>query len=123
VVQKFIYFDFGDRCSISLWFDNWHSLGPLLEFFGDRIIIDSSLGRDARLTSNIAGKEWPPSRSPEWIELVRCTSTPFLLDDGRNDLLCWKDAPKGMFSICCAWNSIWDKVEWWKLVWHKHVIP
>jgi hypothetical protein len=38
----------------------------------------------------------------------------FLLDDGRNGLLCWKDAPKDMFSISCTWNSIRpirDKVE------------
>jgi hypothetical protein len=38
----------------------------------------------------------------------------------------WKDALKGMFSIRCIWNStrpFQDKVEWWKLVWHKHVIP
>jgi hypothetical protein len=43
-----------------------------VEFLGDRIIIDFSLGRDARLTSIIAGKEWiwPPSKSTEWIELI-----------------------------------------------------
>jgi hypothetical protein len=31
-----------------------------------------------------------------------------------------------MFSNHCAWNSIRpvrDKVEWWKLVWHKYAIP
>ena len=100
-----------------------------MEFFGDRIIIDSDLERDVWMSCIIASKEWiwPPSKSPEWIELIRCTLISFLLDDGRNDLLYWKDAPKGMFSIRCVWNSIRplrDKVEWWKLVWHnKHVIP
>jgi hypothetical protein len=47
-------------------------------------------------------------------------------DDGRRDLVCWKDGPRGIFSIHCAWNSIClvlDKVEWWEFVWHKHVIP
>jgi len=40
--------------------------------------------------------------------------------------VCWKDAPRGMSSIRCAWNSIHpvrDKVDWWNLVWHKHAIP
>jgi len=98
-----------------------------VEFFGDRIIIDSDLERDVWMSFIIASKEWiwPPSKSPEWIELIRCTLISFLPDDGRNDLLCWKDAPKGMFSIRCVWNSIRplrDKVEWWKLVWHnKHL--
>jgi hypothetical protein len=32
--------------------------GPLVEFFGDKIIIDFGLGRDARLSFIIAGKEW-----------------------------------------------------------------
>jgi hypothetical protein len=51
-------FHFGDGHFISLWFDNWHQLGPLVEFFGDRIIIDFCLERDARLTYIISGKEW-----------------------------------------------------------------
>jgi hypothetical protein len=87
VVKKFIYFRVEDECSISLWFDNWHPLGPLVEFFGDRTIIDFDLRRDAQLSSIIARKEWiwPPSRSPEWIVLIQCTPISFLPDDGRND--------------------------------------
>jgi hypothetical protein len=90
VVLKFIYFHVGDGRYISLWFDNWHSLGPLVELFEDRITIDSGLGRDARLSSIIVGKEWiwPPSRSLTLIELIQCTPTSFLPDDDRNDLLC-----------------------------------
>jgi hypothetical protein len=56
-----------------------------VEVFGDRIITDFGLGRDAQLSSIIASKEliWPPLRSPEWIELIQCTSTSFLSDDRR----------------------------------------
>jgi hypothetical protein len=116
-----------DGRSISLWFDNRHPLGPLVEFFGYSIITDSDLGRDERLSSIIASKEWiwPPYRSPEWIDLIGCTLPSFLLDDGRSDLVCWKDAPKGTLPIRCVWNSIHlvqDKVEWWNLVWYKHAI-
>jgi hypothetical protein len=59
-----------------------------------------------QLSSIIAGKEWiwPPPRSPKWLELIQCTPTSFLLDDGRRDLVCWKDAPRCMFSIRCTWN-------------------
>ena len=128
MVRKFINFHVGDGSSISLWFDNRHPLGRLVEFFEGRIIIDSGLRRDTRLSFIITGKEWiwPPHRSPEWIKLIRCTPTSFLPDDGRSDLVCWKDAPKCMFYIRCVWNFIRpvrDKIEWWKLVHHKYVIP
>ena len=75
-------------------------MGPLVEFFGDRIIIDFGLERDARLTYIIAGKEWiwPPPRSSKWIEIIRCTPTSFLLKDERRDLVCWKDATR-LFSL------------------------
>jgi len=54
-----------------------------MEFFGDRIIIDSGLGRDARLSSIIVGQEWIWStvRSLEWIELIRCTLDSLLPND------------------------------------------
>ena len=43
--------------SISLGFDNWHLIGPLVERFGERIIIDSGSGRDARVSYIIDNQE------------------------------------------------------------------
>jgi hypothetical protein len=65
-----------------------------VEFFGDRIIIDSGLGRDARLSSIIIGQEWiwPTVRSLEWIELIRCTLDSLLPNDRWWDVVCLKDA-------------------------------
>ena len=75
-----------------------------MEFFRVRIIIDSGLRKDARLSCIIVGMKWiwSPPRSPEWIELIRCTPTSFLSNDERCDLVRWKDAPRGIFSIRCA---------------------
>jgi hypothetical protein len=45
-------------------------------------------------------------------------------NDRRCDIVCWKDAPISIFSIHYAWNPlclVLSKVEWWRLVWHKHV--
>jgi hypothetical protein len=45
-------------------------------------------------------------------------------NDWRCDIVCWKDAPISIFSIHYAWNPlclVLSKVEWWRLVWHKHV--
>ena len=82
--------------------------------------MDSSLHWDARLSSIIAGQEWIWStvRSPEWIELIRCTSYSLLPNYRRRDVVCWKDALQGVFSILYVLD-----VEWWALVWHKQAIP
>ena len=41
-----------------------------------------------------------------WIKLIRCTPVSFHPNDMRPDILCWKDAPRGIFSIHSVWNSI-----------------
>jgi hypothetical protein len=77
-------------------------------FSRERIIIDYCLGRDARASCIIDSQEWRwlPTKSPRWIELARCTPISFLLDDKRYDIVCWKDAPTGIFSIHYAWNAL-----------------
>jgi hypothetical protein len=64
-------------------------MGPLVERFGERIIIDSGLGRDARVSCIIDTQEWrwPLARSLGWIELARCTLVSFLLGDRRRDIV------------------------------------
>jgi hypothetical protein len=75
-----------------------------VEFFGDRIITDFGLGRDAQLSSIIASKEliWPPFRSPEWIELIQCTSTSFLSDDRR----CGHNVGRMLQRICSLFVAL-----------------
>lgn len=99
-------------------------MGPLVERFGERIIIDSGFGRYVSMSCNINSQEWrwPLTRSPGWIELARCT----LVSYKRCDIVWWKDVPTSIFSIYYAWNAfrhVLSKMEWWILVKHKHVVP
>jgi len=56
--------------------------------------MDSSLGRDARLSFITTSQEWiwPPVRSLELINLRRCIPNSLLPNDRRWDVVCWKDA-------------------------------
>ncbi|XP_038972041.1 uncharacterized protein LOC120104629 [Phoenix dactylifera] len=98
----------GNESSISLWFDHWHSLGPLIEVFGERFIYDSGLGQNAKVEAIIDGQEWhwPISRFPAWLELISSTPTSFRPDSRRSDVLQWIDAPKGSFSVRGVWESL-----------------
>ena len=51
-------FRVGSGKGISLWFDNWHPLGPLVVRFGRHIIYDSGLGPHATVADVIQGREW-----------------------------------------------------------------
>jgi hypothetical protein len=61
--------------------------------------MDSSLGRDTRLSYIIVSQEWiwPTIRSPEWFELIRCTSDSLLPDDSSG-MLCVGKMLHGVYS-------------------------
>ncbi|XP_038972733.1 uncharacterized protein LOC120104898 [Phoenix dactylifera] len=107
----------GNGSSISLWFDHWHLLGPLIEVFGERFIYDYGLGQNAKVEAIIDGQEWhwPISRSPAWLELISSTPTSFRPDSRRPDVLQWIDALKGSFSARGVWESLrphHSRVDW-----------
>lgn len=39
----------GNGRSTSLWHDNWHAAGPLMEKYGNHIAYDSGLGANAKV--------------------------------------------------------------------------
>jgi len=49
VVRKFISFKVGDGSRISLWFDNWHHFGRLIDNYGFLIVYDSGSCLEARV--------------------------------------------------------------------------
>lgn len=47
MVHPYILNVLGDGHSTSLWYDNWHPLGPLIAKYGTRIAFDSGIPKDA----------------------------------------------------------------------------
>ncbi|XP_028119111.1 uncharacterized protein LOC114316615 [Camellia sinensis] len=111
-----------------LWFDNWHPIGPLWNKFGDRIIYDSALNSDTKVSKIIDGSswKWPFPNSWEIQELISSTLVCFHPNPSSTDQAIWNLTTDGKFSIQSAWNhwrKKFDIVVWHKLVWGPHRIP
>ncbi|KAL7181471.1 hypothetical protein ACSBR1_040377 [Camellia fascicularis] len=111
-----------------LWYDNWHPLGSLWNKFGDRIIYDSTLNSETKVSQIIDGSswKWPIPNSWEIQELISSTPVGCKPNPSSSDTALWKLTTDGQFSIQSAWNhwrKKFDKVVWHKLVWGPHRIP
>ena len=71
-----------------LWHDFWNPLGPILHLFGERILYDSALHRNARVDAIMEGTRWnwPVTISADLIELKNCC-TNYPLNTSREDVI------------------------------------
>ena len=112
------------RSKHSLWFDNWLPIGPLQQYFGDGLIYDSGLPRDARVATVIWDGEWhwPPANSPD---LIVKWSIPSDMHPNmtRQDGVKWRLTSHGDFTLHSAWNAIRTHrpvVPWHSLIWYPN---
>ena len=118
----------GDDSSISLWHDNWHPIDPPVDKFGDWIIYNSVLGRNALVKDIIEGIKWkwPIAQSIEWLELKEATPHDFKPITVQEDRLQWTESSDGQFSFKNAWESLrsrGQRVDWFRVFWHSKAIP
>ena len=104
-----------------LWHDFWNPLGPILPLFGERILYNSPLHRNACVDYVMEGTRWnwPVTISADVIALKNnCTNYP--LDTSREDVISWSPSPLSVFTVSSAWNSIkfcMPLVHWHAVVW------
>ncbi|XP_022891864.1 uncharacterized protein LOC111406715 [Olea europaea var. sylvestris] len=62
----------GNGRRASLWYDNWHPLGPLEKILGEKIIRESRLSRLAKVADIVEGDtwRWPSVRFPALSDLI-----------------------------------------------------
>lgn len=128
LVQPFILSVLGNGHSTSLWYDNWHPLGPLIEKFSPRVALDSGIPRDASVSHIILNSNWafPITQTVELNEIRR--SLPPLIPSrlSEPDHIRWTLNSNGKFTIASLWNKLrtpFPKVVWYKLVWFSANIP
>lgn len=128
IARRKMLYRVGTGDSLSLWFDYWHPIGPLICKYGERKLVSSRLGRGAKVSTIVDGKDWkwPVSQSIDLLELQRATPVNLKPDNSRRDVLTWVDDPRACFSVGNAWESIRSRgprVSWHKIVWFNKAIP
>ncbi|XP_028063905.1 uncharacterized protein LOC114267115 [Camellia sinensis] len=102
-------------------------MGSVWDRFGVRIVYDSVLGIDAKVSEIVEGTtwRWPFPSSWELMDLIDSTPSTFL-PTGESDDVSWCPVANGKFIIQSTWNSLrqhFDPVNWSKLIWGPHNIP
>ena len=109
-----------------LWHDFWNQLGPLIPCFGERIIYDYAIHRNAHVAEVIGGGRWnwPIANSADLIAIKNsCGDYP--LDESREDTISWSLTSSEVFTVTSAWNQIRPRmqvVDWHTSVWFPQAI-
>lgn len=116
----------GNGRSTSLWFDNWHPLGPLAIKYGKPFIANSGLGEDDKVEVLVEGSNWKWPSSHVWQDIIISTPQSFKPNATLEDRVKWAASSNGKFSTKSAWESIRHRgsiKQWHHLVWHRRAIP
>lgn len=127
IVHPHIKTIIGNGLTASLWFDNWHPLGPLAERFGSRVIYDSGLPSDSTVSTIIRNFQWalPITQTLELNE-IRANMSSLAEPNRANDSHKWMLTSNGQFSIASLCNHLrtqFPKVLWHHSLWFSGHIP
>ena len=128
VIYTLIRHRIGNGQKTFLWYDNWYHLGPLWDRYGDRIMYDSGLNGDSKVSQIIVGGlwKWPFPSSWDLRELTYQTPNNCLPNPLEVDKTVWSLNTDGVFTIKSVWE-LWrnkqDTVPWYNLVWGQSTIP
>ncbi|KAF8053309.1 hypothetical protein N665_1435s0010 [Sinapis alba] len=134
LARPFVVCELGSGITASFWFDNWTSLGPLINMTGENGPRTTGLSEMAVVREAIVDNRW-------WLDSSRSRNPiiGFLKDNLPNpseivtsesdDMFLWRvgdNAPVNNFSSSLMWNHLYNQlpeVSWHKSVWFKGKIP
>ena len=125
-VRPFIRHRVWNGVGTFLWHDFWNPLGSILPLFGERILYDSVIHRNACVVYVMDGTrwKWPVTISADLIALKNSCAG-YLFDTSREDVISWTQSSNGVFTVISAWNSIrprMPRVHWHAVVWFSQAI-
>lgn len=126
--QQFILSRVGNGSSTFLWLDNWCTLGPLFQKYGDQVSFNLGRSLHATVSSIIhhGSWRWPRSRHPIIIEIIANTDPNLIPHVDNKDSVIWTLNASGSFSIKSAWQDLRSEgleVHWFIMVWFSRHVP
>ncbi|KAI8534468.1 hypothetical protein RHMOL_Rhmol10G0092200 [Rhododendron molle] len=134
--QQFILFRIGNGSDTYLWLDNRHTLGPLIQKYGDPLFLKYgdqvvfNLGRSLHATvSSIIHNDswrWPRCRHPIIRKIIEHTDPNLTPHVDNEDSVVWTLTASGSFSVNSAWQALRSKsseVFWFNTVWYRWHVP
>ena len=125
-IRPLIKHKVGDGAATFLWHDSWNPVGPLLPFYGERILYDSAIHSNARVAEVIdeGGWNWPIANSGDLIAIKNSCAN-YHIDVTREDIISWSPDPSGVFTVSSAWNHFrptMPVVNWHYSIWFPQAI-
>lgn len=121
MARPFVVCEVGSGITASFWFDNWTSLGPLIEITGKIGPKSSGLPINAVVANGLRGNEWWISasriRNPIIKLLLQCLPSPETITNSENDdQYLWKigaNQPLDKFSTSATWHYLHLRSRRW----------
>ena len=106
-IRPLIKYQIGDGADTWLWLDNWLPMGPIVSVFGNDIVYESGLPRNAKVLSIIQNGQWlwPVANSPDLLILKTSITTNLIPRCTLRDKAIWVPSHTGAFSTKSAWNE------------------
>ena len=125
-IRPFIKHKVGNGTGTFLWHDFRNLVGPLLPYYGERIIYDSAIQSNAHVAEVIDDGwwNWPIANSAD-LTAIKNSCVDYHLDVSREDIISWTLAPSREFTVSSTWNHFRPKmpvVNWHHMIWFPQAI-
>ncbi|GKA11710.1 RNA-directed DNA polymerase, eukaryota, reverse transcriptase zinc-binding domain protein [Tanacetum coccineum] len=126
-IREHIWVEIGNGNSTSIWYDNWHPLGPLSNVVTKRDIYDAMADKcTVKEAINRGNWNWPSDWAGKF-PILNNYGVPNL-KESKDDVTKWKDNNGKLvnFSVKHAWKDRTEeglKVNWKNMVWYAKCIP
>lgn len=85
-----------------LWWDNWHTSGPLLLIYGNKVACDAVVLTNSKVSAVIDDSNWksPSARSNALVEIqAALCSNQLKPNPSQSNLVIWTPSANGEFTI------------------------